>query len=69
MSDLRFFSRLILIMRNDNLYALGTLAVIALVILKLTGVVGWSWWWVFAPWWIHSLLLILQLIIKLIRAK
>jgi len=23
-----------------------------LVVLKLTGVIAWSWWWVFSPWWI-----------------
>lgn len=23
----------------------------AFVVLKLTGVIGWSWWWVTAPFW------------------
>ena len=27
--------------------------------LKLTGVISWSWWWVTAPLWISSLLIIL----------
>ena len=25
---------------------------IAFIVLKLTGVIGWSWWWVLAPLWI-----------------
>jgi len=25
---------------------------IAFVTLKLTDVIGWSWWWVVSPWWI-----------------
>jgi hypothetical protein len=25
---------------------------IALIVLKLTGVITWSWWWVLAPLWI-----------------
>ena len=24
---------------------------VAFVILKLTGVIAWSWWWVTAPFW------------------
>lgn len=24
---------------------------VALIILKLCGVIDWSWWWVLAPWW------------------
>jgi len=31
---------------------------IVFVVLKLTGVIAWSWLWVLSPWWI-SLLLIL----------
>jgi hypothetical protein len=31
---------------------LWVLALPALVVLKLTGVIGWSWWWVFSPLWI-----------------
>lgn len=29
----------------------GTLTIVFLV-LKLCGVIAWSWWWVFAPLWI-----------------
>lgn len=34
-----------------NTLLCGLLA-IAFVVLKLTGVIGWSWWWVLAPLWI-----------------
>lgn len=29
---------------------IGLLGVV-FVVLKLTGVIGWSWWWVTAPFW------------------
>ncbi len=32
----------------------GLLAV-ALIVLKLTGYIGWSWWWVLAPLWCPAL--------------
>lgn len=32
---------------------LGLLTLVFLV-LKLTGVIAWSWWWVFAPVWIPA---------------
>lgn len=28
------------------------LLLVAFVVLKLCGVIGWSWWWVLAPLWI-----------------
>jgi hypothetical protein len=30
---------------------LGTAVQIALIALKLAGIIGWSWWWVLAPLW------------------
>jgi hypothetical protein len=32
--------------------ALPQAAVITFIALKLTGVIGWSWWWVLSPLWI-----------------
>lgn len=29
----------------------GGLLGVAFVVLKLCGVIGWSWWWVTAPFW------------------
>ena len=31
--------------------------------LKLTGYIGWSWWWVLSPLWITALLVALLLIL------
>lgn len=31
---------------------LGSLLTIVFVVLKLTGTIGWSWWWVLSPLWI-----------------
>lgn len=31
---------------------LGTILFIVFLILKLCGVISWSWWWVTAPLWI-----------------
>jgi hypothetical protein len=36
---------------------LWVLSLPALVVLKLTGVIGWSWWWVLSPMWISGILL------------
>lgn len=30
------------------------LLTIAFIVLKLTGVIDWSWWWVLAPTWIPA---------------
>lgn len=32
---------------------------IVFVVLKLTGVIAWSWLWVLSPWWISLLLIFL----------
>ena len=36
---------------------LWALSLPALIVLKLTGVIGWSWWWVLSPMWISGVLL------------
>ncbi len=40
----------------------GALFLVFLV-LKLTGVIAWSWWWITAPLWIPFLILIVALIL------
>jgi phosphoglycerol transferase MdoB-like AlkP superfamily enzyme len=41
---------------------LGLLGV-AFVVLKLTGVINWSWWWVTAPFWGGFLFFVLVLMV------
>ena len=36
---------------SDGIGVFGLLGV-AFVVLKLTGVIDWSWWWVTCPFWI-----------------
>lgn len=36
--------------------SLNTILVLIFLILKLTGSISWSWWWVFSPWWIPVVL-------------
>ena len=40
----------------------GGLLFIVFLILKLTHVIDWSWWWVTAPLWIGFLILVVVLI-------
>jgi hypothetical protein len=43
------------------------LLTVAFIVLKLTGVIAWSWWWVLSPLWI-SLLLVLLIVAGAIYA-
>jgi hypothetical protein len=29
------------------------------IVLKLTGVIAWSWWWVLSPVWISAILVVI----------
>jgi hypothetical protein len=52
----------------QDVLALGALA---LIVLKLTGVITWPWWWVLSPLWISGILLAAALgvvLVLLIRA-
>lgn len=44
--------------------SLGTVLFIIFLILKLTGTIAWSWWWVTAPLWIPVAIVIVFLIIS-----
>lgn len=33
-------------------FPLGTVLFVVFLVLKLTGVIDWSWWWITAPLWI-----------------
>jgi hypothetical protein len=46
---------------------IGTVLFIVFLILKLTNVIDWSWWWVTAPLWIPLGLVVLILIVTLLE--
>ncbi len=44
---------------------MGLLSVLCLIfiVLKLTGLISWSWWWVLSPLWIYLALVIMVVIL------
>jgi hypothetical protein len=44
------------------------LALPALIVLKLTGLIAWSWWWVLAPLWIIGIVVLPFLCLLVARA-
>lgn len=51
-----------------ELGAFNTLVFMIFLTLKLTHVIEWSWWWVFAPFWI-PLCLIIVVVCAALSAK
>lgn len=45
------------------------LLTIAFIVLKLIGVVEWSWLWVLAPIWISALIVLLLIVVAVILIK
>jgi hypothetical protein len=41
---------------------------LAFVVLKLTDVIAWSWWWVLSPLWIQGCIIITALVFVLLIA-
>jgi len=37
---------------------------VVFIVLKLCGVISWSWWWVLSPIWIPSILMIICIIVN-----
>jgi hypothetical protein len=40
---------------------LSGIALLTFIVLKLVGVITWSWWWVLSPLWISGILVVLAL--------
>lgn len=53
---------------NKGSTNLAVVVFIIFLILKLTGVIAWSWWWVTSPLWIGFLLGIVLLAIGCVMA-
>ena len=45
---------------------LGTILFVVFLILKLTGYIDWSWWWVTAPLWIPVVICLVVIVIYVI---
>ena len=43
-----------------------SLLTIVFIILKLCGIITWSWWWVLSPLWISTILWVILVIIVLL---
>lgn len=54
-------------MKEDRHGSIGffDLLTLAFIVLKLTGFIEWSWWWVLSPTWITALLIVTLEIIKM----
>lgn len=50
---------------NTKVVGLGVCDVLGIVfiVLKLVGVINWSWWWVLAPFWIPLAIVVVCLVI------
>lgn len=53
-------------MKGNTEVSLGTILTVVFIVLKLTGVIKWSWIWVFSPMWIVTLIDICMIIIGII---
>lgn len=53
-------------MKDSSSKGLGlcdVLAVVFFIVLKLIGVIDWSWWWVLAPVWIPVIIVVIAYIV------
>lgn len=46
-----------------------SLLTIVFIVLKLCGVIAWSWWWVLSPLWISVILGLVLVIIALLAGR
>jgi len=53
---------------SAGVYSLDLL-LIAFIVLKLTGVINWSWVWVLAPFWIPLLIVVALVLTASIRRR
>lgn len=50
------------VVKSGGVSFCGLLA-IAFIVLKLCGVIGWSWWWVLAPLWIPTAVALVAIVL------
>lgn len=54
--------------KGGHSMSLGTILGIIFIVLKLVGLIEWSWVWVLAPFWIGAIITILALIAGIIAS-
>ncbi len=54
--------------KGGNSMSIGTVLGIIFIVLKLIGLIEWSWVWVLAPFWIGAIITILALIAGIIAS-
>ena len=50
-----------MVKRGNSGIGLGGLLQVAFIVLKLCGVIEWSWWWVLTPTWISGIVFLILL--------
>lgn len=53
-------------MKERSGLSLSTVVLVVFVILKLVGVIAWSWWWVLSPIWISAGLVLLWALLEVV---
>ena len=48
---------------SDGGFGLPAVLFLIFLVLKLTGHINWSWWWVTSPMWIGAILVVVLIII------
>ena len=48
---------------------IATLLLVAFVVLKLTNVIDWSWWWVLSPFWMPLSIIVVLVLFVVISKK
>jgi len=54
---------------SRNIGQILTILFVVFIVLKLIGTIDWSWWWVLAPSWLPTLLLIVVSLIKVLMRR
>ncbi len=54
--------------RNGRMGIVSFLTIL-FVVLKVTDVISWSWWWVFSPIWISAICAVLLFVVVLVAGK